>query len=263
MTGYNGEPTEYGRVKDNAPAEESRSFAGNPEASEANNGTPKKPKKKRGGTASLASLFVAATVVVAAGAVMLSQPDVSAEIAAQATDVAVTYEIEIISEKALEVVLYNDFTRRVFPLEQGANHGVFENLHPDVEYTLAVVGNFGFGERRLSEKKVRTSALPPPPPVTEWRGVEHECRCYLDGYFYFRMDFIDENGYYSDFRATLTDVDGNVSVCTFGEDLHDWQRIDVAGEAALLGNSADFRISCHTSENGGEEKLLYQTTVKI
>lgn len=266
MPGFNRDLAEYSGAREYAPAEEVRSFAGNPEAEEGNDGARRKKKREnrsRERMTGLASFFVAAAVVVTAGAVLLSTPDVDAEIVAEATDVAVTYEISVSSESALNVVLYNDFTRRSSPLGEGVTRGVFEGLRPGVEYTLAVVGNFGFGERRLAEQKIKTSAFPAHVPVTEWRGVEHECKCYLDGYFYFRMDFLDENNYYSDFEATLTDIDGNVSRCVFGEDIHAFQRIDVAGKAALVGNRAVFRIACHTSENGGESLVLYEATVKI
>ena len=270
MKGFNGDPAEYSGAWENPQAEESQQFAGNPTPRETG-GTeeypaPKKRKKKGGGSSGLtrlASVFVVATVAVVAGTAMLSESDAAAEIVrVDATDTAVSYEVVVSTEgeEELSVILYNDFTRRSFPLASGVNSNVFEDLRADVEYTVAVVGNFGFGEKTLAERKIRTAAYPAHVPVTQWYGMEWQCRCAKDGNFWFRMDFLDEQGLWTEFEATLADNYGNTLTCTFGEDLHDWQKIYVLG--GFLGSDGTFTVTCLSSETG-ERITQCEIPVKI
>lgn len=273
MKDFNSDPSEYGgRSTEYNAAEENASFVGNPtpkelQSSEAFGGKVVKTKKKRReGVGFLPGLIVAAVIAVAAVAFIApSSRDVNVEIAsAETTNTTVSYEINVDSDESLDAVLYNDFTHRRFPLEKGENRNVFEDLRADTEYTLAIVGNFGFGEKTIAKQTVKTADAPT--PVTEWRdNVELKCRCIIDGYFYFRMDFIDENGYFTDFEATLTDINGTVSACVFSEDLHAWQRIDVANNIDLIGRKMQLKITCRTSEPGAETEIrvLFDSPVSI
>lgn len=192
----------------------------------------------------------------------MSAPKASAALTASVTDTVVRYEVVVDGEAELSVVLYNDFTRRSAALEDGVNRGEFTGLKPNVQYTVAVVCKAAFGERTLSERRVVTSALP---AVTEWRGISHECTCNVDGYFHFKMDFVDKNNYWSDFTATLTDAKGTVSECVFTEDLAEEQRIDVALHGGLLGNRAEFVVTCKTRDPSAPSETLelYRAEVAI
>lgn len=162
----------------------------------------------------------------------------------------------------LSAVVYNDFTRRSFPLTEGENSFTAADLTPGMRYTVAVVMPSALGDITLDERAVSTKELP---PVTSFLGIEHECTCDVDGYFHFTMSFQDENGWWSRFRATLTDAYGNVSECVFSDDLQGDQRIDVAVRAGLLGRTATFTVSCETSDPSAPQKelVLYTAEVKI
>ncbi len=245
------------------PAEENFSFAGNPVPAESASPeeVPVRKKTKRGGATGLAGLLLAAAVLTV-GAVGMSAPKASAELAATVTDTAVRYEV-VVEGEGLSVVLYNDFTHRSAALEESVCRGEFTGLRPNVRYTVAVVQRTAFGERTLSSQRVVTAAEPV--LLTEWRGITHECTCDVDGYFHFQMDLIDENHYFSDFTATLTDAMGTVSACVFTEDPTAEQRIDVALHGGLRGNRAEFVVTCKTSDPAAPSGTLelYRATVAI
>lgn len=196
-------------------------------------------------------------------AVILPAHGPKAEIAlVDVTDTSISYEIEVPeTEMKVTLIAENDFTRREEVLLPGTNSGTIEGLRPDMTYTLKVVGKNGVLSLSMAEQSVRTDK---DPPVTEFLSVTHECTCNVDGLFHFTMDFVDENAWWSQFEATLTDVRGNVGVCSFLEDVHAPQSIDVVG-SGLVGNTATFTISCVSTQNdpAGERIVLYQVQVKI
>lgn len=215
----------------------------------------------------LISGFVAVTavVVVAVSVGIIETSGSSAEIVkASASDTTVTYEVSVEEGDDLNVVLYNDFTRRENALAYGTNTGEFDDLKPGMSYTIAVVEQSAFGERTVTKMSVKTDLLPPPKPVSVWNGITHECTCSVDGYFHFTMDFEDENGYFTDFEASLTDDFGNISHCEFSEDLHGDQRIDVTLKAGLKGSSATFALKFKNADPDAEtSEYSYEVKVKI
>ncbi len=252
MNGFNRDPAEYGGGgQEYSSAEESRSFAGNPEANESNASPARAKKRRNQALTSLAGFAVAATVAVA-GVTAFSSLPATAELSATAMHTSVAYEVTAEGE-GLDVVLFNDFVRFTQPLEAGANSGVFGELLPNVEYTVAVVGETSFGEKTVASTKVRTTKTPD--PVTEWRGVDYQCLCGYDGYFHFTMDFTDENGYFTDFEASVTDSFGTVSRCVFTEDLHAEQFIDICNEVSLYKQGV-FRLTCRSTEHGESETVV-------
>lgn len=78
------------------------------------------------------------------------------------------------------------------------------------------------------------------------------------GYFYFTLDLDDENGYYSDFRAVLTDFKGNVRTISF-DDPSATQRVLVrGGDEPFFGGEdapATLEIFCTTAENGENKEI--------
>lgn len=129
-----------------------------------------------------------------------------------------------------------------------------------MSYSLKVVGKSGVISLDMAQKSVTTDTVA---PVTKLYSVESECTCNVDGYFHFTMHFMDENGWWSDFEATLTDRYGTVSECVFTEDVHGEQRIEVGSD--FKGNTATLVITCLSTENApeGERITLYKTEVKI
>lgn len=266
----NSLPTEeFAAVSDNKP------FAGNAAPRESNdyaegNGAAPAQRKKRSSSnrsARLLSALLAAAAAVAVTASVVITPAPQVTVSASASDTTVDYFVTTDGE-GLSVVLTNDLTRREFPLKQGENNGVFADLKPGLQYTVAVVSEQFYGERVLAQTTVRTLTQPPPPvhvPVSEFRSLTSKCMCGIDGYFHFTMDFIDEKGCYSDFAASLTDAFGNTSQCVFSDDLHAEQRIDVALSGNLLGSTATFVLTCtYTDDDGNVSTLtLCDQTVKI
>ncbi len=249
--------SEYADVKSNACADELNSD---------NAKRLKKPVKKNRINDIVKAFFVATIAVVSVAAFSAFNADVEADITAlSVTDTRISYTVNVDSDEAVELVVYNDFTRRNVSLLKGENEGEVTDLKPNVKYTVALVCKTFLSERTLEERSVLTDKTPSASPVTELYSVESECKCNVDGYFHFKLNFIDENNYWSDFEATLTDAFGNVSVCEFVGDVHDEQKIDVTINAALRGTTATFTVVCRTSDPSAEQErvILYSRDVKI
>ncbi len=227
-------------------------------------GRPRKKKKAARTLPPAAGVVAVAAVLVMAAAGGLLPPRAEASIvSAESTDSAISFDVDV--EKSggeLSAVVYNDFTRRTFPLAEGPNQLTAGELTPGMRYTVAVVMPSALGDITLDERPVATSASP---PVTRWLGIQHECTCNVDGYFHFTLSFRDDNGWWSHFRATLTDADGRISECAFTDDIQDDQRIDVAIRAGLLGRTATFTVTCETADPSAPQKelVLYTAEVKI
>lgn len=271
MNEFNRAAEEYRRGPEEAvsygenpqPASE-RDFPEQWEAEEFPKGRPQRRKRANGTVSPAVVAVVAAAVLVMAAAGGLIPPGADASIvSAESTDTDISFDVDV--EKTgveLSAVVYNDFTSRTFPLAEGSNSLTAGDLTPGMRYTVAVVMPSALGDITLDRRPVSTGVSP---PVTEWLGIEHECTCNVDGYFHFTMLFLDGNGWWSGFRATLTDADGRVSECVFTDDIQGEQKIDVAIRAGLLGKTATFTVTCDTSEPSAPQKelVLYTAEVKI
>lgn len=238
-------------------AEEVKTFSGNAAAKETSvscgeyseSASAKIAKKQNQN--SISNIFkgffaVVVTLVVAVVAVSMSV-DVSAQfVSLSVTDTSILYNVNFEGDKDAQLVVCNDFTRREVALEEGENEGEITGLKPNMKYTVAVVCKSGFVEKTVVEQSVRTDKYAASALVSEFYSIEHICTCNVDGCFHFTLGFIDENGWWSDFSASLTDAYGNVSYCVFTDDVHAEQSIDVALKAGLLGNSATFTLSFRT-----------------
>ncbi|MFI3166156.1 MAG: hypothetical protein R3Y45_07820 [Bacillota bacterium] len=77
----------------------------------------------------------------------------------------------------------------------GAITGLFEGT----SYTTQVVGEDENGDLKVYlTKKFTTTGL-----QTSFDEIEWECRCRIDGCFYFTMKYVDESGYYNNFYYRL------------------------------------------------------------
>ncbi len=227
----------------------------------------KKHKEKKKQTINLNSIISSFVTVVAVATLGVTSgivdptPPVQVEILEWGSDhECIFYHVDVIGDAPVEVILYNDFTNRSAPLEEGGNGGEFDGLKPSVKYILAVVQEGAFGTKTtLAQKTIYTQKI----PITEFYGVAHQCTCENDGYFHFTMNFVDENYYYYDFVATLTDSNGNVAYCEFNYDLQGDQVIDVVNNN-LTGGTATFVITCNSYESGEPVEIeLYRSEVEI
>lgn len=77
----------------------------------------------------------------------------------------------------------------------GAIVGLFEGT----SYTTQVVGEDENGDLKVYlTKKFTTTGL-----QTSFNEIEWECKCRIDGCFYFTMKYVDESGYYDNFYYKL------------------------------------------------------------
>lgn len=237
-------PQEFGVCKPNSDVKEDNAE---------NGGARKQSKaksKNRLGDA-LKAFCVAAVAVVTVSASTLFVKDVTAEIISlSATDTSISYTVNVGGDDALELVVKNDFTHRVEELTNGENTGEVGGLKPNMQYTVAVVYQSAAGERTVAEDVVRTEKYAVAEPLSAFYSIKHGCTCNVDGYFHFTLDFTDENGYWTDFAASLKDGYGNTSDCVFTDDLHAEQSIDVALKAGLKGTRAQFTLSFKTDGPG-------------
>lgn len=208
-------------------------------------------------------LGVSAVAVVGVGSI-ISTPTTANIINLEATNTTINYEVDVCdNDEDLVLILANDFTNRVIELEDGLNKGVISNLKENMYYTFSIISNDSLTKKELVKQDIRTLKAEEVKHTILY-SVEHVCKCNIDGCFYFKMDFVDENNYWSNFEATLTDKFGNIANSIFSDDLSSWQKIDVI-ENELAGNRAVFTISCISKENSElvEEIVLYSVEVKI
>jgi hypothetical protein len=104
----------------------------------------------------------------------------------------------------------------------------------NVKYVLNLKGNVGLDiEREFDRWVVRIDKQ-----TSKFENVAYHCECGVDGYFYFTMNFEDDNQLFTDFEAWIEDAfyedattdlerEQHIAKCTFTENLHDEQRIFV------------------------------------
>ncbi len=217
-------------------------------------------------TARLLSTVTATVASVAVGVVALpgvsSQSDVKATFSKLvATDRYISYIVELENYQPSDeivIVVSNDFTKRKQKVSSATTEGMQNDLQSGMKYTVSVMD----GTRKLAEKTVKTGVY-----SSYFQDVAWECKCSLDGFFYFQMEYADESGWWTDFSATLTDGYGNVAECVFSEDLNALQKIDVEG-FGLRGETAELLVTCrseHKKDKDGKPVLLtlYQERVNI
>ena len=74
--------------------------------------------------------------------------------------------------------------------------------------------------------------------TSRFDDVEGYCNCGVDGYYYFKMNFEDDGGLFSNFEAYIIDdfydesdttgeKEKHIAYCTFSDNLHEYQKIFV------------------------------------
>ncbi len=211
------------------------------------------------GAATAAATAVAAIVGVVAffNADLVNTADVNLNVnSISVLDTSLSYDIDASCNEPLVLSVYNDFYNYSITLENGSNVGEVDGLTENMNYTFVITYKGLISDAVAYRNVVKTLA---PIRVTEFYEVAWECRCAVDGYFYFLMSFDDDFGYWSNFTATLTDDFSNVSYCTFTEDLHREQKIPIVnydGEGnELLGTHAVLEITCVSKEDEQEKTI--------
>ncbi len=130
-----GEPSLMGKAND---------FPGNKDATEINpvpDNDHYVTKKKSSAISILMSSFL--MLIVATLTVAPSVPTSKSNVEVLdlvISDTIVEYEMKVEGEN-LQIILYNDLTHRKASLQQGVNEGKFEDLKPNLPYTLEVIDN--------------------------------------------------------------------------------------------------------------------------
>lgn len=251
---------EYKEVKDNV-------IKDNPSPTEYGENKEKTKPKKSVISLSLTSIIaVVGTVSIANGTIINKTPDIEATLDVTTTSTTVDYEVVLSEFKdGVKVVLSNNFTNREVELTDTSSSGSIENLRPNSSYTISVVVPTTLSTSTITSTKVKTKDVEPEKElVTKLISVTSECKCNYDGCFHFKMDLIDENNYYSDFKATLTDSYGTTSTISF-TNYNEEQKIDVV-EHNLRGSedSVVFKIECDSNETKEVKRIvLYEKYVTI
>ncbi len=140
---------------------------------------------------------------------------------------------------------------------------LFDNV--SVKYVVNLRGLVGLDVERLFDRYVvRIDQF-----TSEFEDVEGYCNCGVDGYYYFKMNFKDDGGLFSNFEAYIiddfydeNDVTGekekHIAYCTFSDNLHDEQKIFVLD---LQGSRGTLVIKYN--KEGVEEKITVSTPVEL
>ena len=135
----------------------------------------------------------------------------------------------------------------------------------NVKYVLDLRGVVGLEVERLFDRwVVRIDKY-----TSKFEDVEGYCNCGVDGYYYFKMNFEDDGGLFSNFEAYIIDdfYDENareeekpkhIAYCTFSDDLHEEQRIFVLD---LQGSRGTLVIKYN--KEGVDEKIEVRTPVEL
>lgn len=225
-------------------------------------------KKKRGHTL-MRSLVAAAATTAAAVTILPAVTGPSVDVRFEylnATNSVLEYVLSFDalpedSELRIVVETPNGYVIREQPVDGEIVSGTIEDLLPGYRYEVAVKE----GSSTLASRAVTMAVA----KRTELSGVEYECRCALDGMFHFRLlGFLDENGYWSDFYASLEDAYGNSSSCDFSDAPSEEHTLAV-NDAGMRGNRATLRITCRTTEPDEQgdrterERVLFEAEVAI
>ena len=140
---------------------------------------------------------------------------------------------------------------------------LFDNV--SVKYVVNLRGLVGLDVERLFDRYVVIIDQ----FTSEFEDVEGYCNCGVDGYYYFKMNFKDDGGLFSNFEAYIiddfydeNDVTGekekHIAYCTFSDNLHDEQKIFVLD---LQGSRGTLVIKYN--KEGVEEKITVTTPIEL
>ena len=140
---------------------------------------------------------------------------------------------------------------------------MFDNV--TVKYVVNLRGLVGLDVERLFDRYVvRIDKL-----TSEFEDVEGYCNCGVDGYYYFKMNFNDDGGLFSNFEAYIIDdfydendvtgeKENHIAYCTFSDNLHDEQRIFVLNLQGSRG-----KLVIKYNKEGVEDKITVETPIEL
>ena len=229
-------------------------------------------RKKRDISSFMSSTLTAAVASVVVGVTTLLNVNMNASMAVSDYDfptgnLAYSIEIENMSEnESLSLYLYKDgelIEEREIVDEgnDGIEEGFFvldkesidrnleENTNYKTEYEMKLIGVVGLDvEREFDSYKTVIEKH-----TAEIYGVSMECKCAIDGYFHFQIDYDDPMDALTDFEAYIIGDNGTVrSDCVFTEDYHEEQKIYVSN---IIESNAQIYIS-YVERGTGERVFL-------
>lgn len=212
-------------------------------------------------TAATGTVAVIATIFILNVDLFNERPDVEFHYV-EAGENEMSYYINIGEAEDLKIRLYNDTEVYEVEADSGINSGEFLDLSPNTTYKLAVCGESRYGSDIISEIEVKTK-MPHEVIITDINDfkVSYECKCIIDGCFHFKVDFIDTEGVYTDFKAYLIDSDGVTIEYYFMSNYSSEQKIDVS-QAQFSGDKENIRFIVTCSYNG-ETYTIVDTIVSI
>ena len=134
-----------------------------------------------------------------------------------------------------------------------------------VRYVLNLRGLVGLDVERLFDRYVvKIDKM-----TSRFDDVEGYCNCGVDGYYYFKMNFEDDGGLFSNFEAYIiddfydeNDVTGekekHIAYCTFSDNLHEYQKIFVDN---LKGSHGKLVIKYN--KEGETDKIVVETPIEL
>lgn len=118
-----------------------------------------------------------------------------------------------------------------------------------ITYRLTLKGMVGLNvERTFDSYVLKIDEI-----HSKFEQVSGYCRCAVDGYYHFTMDFEDDKGIFTDFSAYIIDSFNNRVDCKFTDNLHEEQKIYIGN--TLKGSSATLYI---TYLADGEEQIIQE-----
>lgn len=133
-----------------------------------------------------------------------------------------------------------------------------QDKNTDVTFNLTLTGNVGLSVERVFDNYAvqfyhAESRFDPE------NGIEGECHCSEDGYYYFKLNFYDDYGIFSNFQARIEDGQGNVSECTTLNDdnAHEQQKILVAN---MKSSKCTLYVTCDVHD---EKTYTKELTMEI
>lgn len=212
-------------------------------------------------TAATGTVAVVATLFILNMDILNERPNVEFEMV-EVGENEIFYHIDIgESTEDLTIKLYNDNYEYEVIGYSGFNSGEFMELEAETSYKLAVCGEERYGNDVIKEIEVKTKKQHDV-IVTDIGDIKvsYECKCNIDGCFHIKLDFIDTEYTYYEFKAYLSDDKGNEIEYFFLDGYTTEQRIDIS--------EADFTNKEHihlviTCIYNGEVYSLLDTYVSI
>lgn len=117
------------------------------------------------------------------------------------------------------------------PVDSDRINSKLKDSNDKISYRVSLKGVVGLDvERDFDSYVVEMEKM-----TSAFEKVTGECKCAEDGCYHFLIHFKDDLGLFDSFEAQIEDKYGNISKCTFTDDLHDEQTIFVSNLKGTAG----------------------------